>query len=144
MSAHKYIGMEIGKTSNLLKRNFSSNKVKQQIEEATGKNSWIIAFLAEHQDEDVFQKDIERIFSIRRSTVSNILKLMEKKGYINREPVEYDARLKRLVLTKQAMDMYNLLMEQLNEKELILRKNISDEELETFFSILLKIQNNIK
>ena len=40
--------------------------------------------------------------------------------------------------------MYNLLMEQLNEKELILRKNISDEELETFFSILLKIQNNIK
>lgn len=144
MTIKKYIGVEIGRTSNLLKRNVSNTNIKKQLEEATGKNGWIIAFLAEHQNQDVFQKDIEKIFSIRRSTVSNILKLMEKKGYIRREPVENDARLKRLVLTRQAMDIYNLLMEQLNEKEQMLRKNISDEELETFFRILTKIQNNIE
>ena len=144
MTTPKYIGMEIGKTSNLLKRNFSNTSIRRQLEEATGKNGWIIVFLAEHQNQDIFQRDIERIFSIRRSTVSNILKLMEKKGFIRREPVENDGRLKRLVLTKQAMDIYNLLMDQLTEKELILRRNISDEELETFFSILTKIQNNIE
>ncbi len=144
MTIQKYIGMEIGRTNNLLKRNFLNTSINKTLEEATGKNSWIIAFLAEHQEQDIFQKDIERIFSLRRSTVSNILKLMEKKGYIRREPVEYDARLKRLALTKQAMDIYNLLMEQLNEKELILRRNIPDEDLETFFRVLNRIQNNVE
>ena len=101
-------------------------------------------FLADHRDEDIFQKDIERIFSIRRSTVSNMLKLMEKKGFISREPVEYDARLKRLVLTKQSMDIYNLVMEQINEKELILRRNIPEDELEIFFNVLSKIRENVE
>ena len=32
----------------------------------------------------VFQRDIEREFSITRSTVTNILQLMERKGYIQR------------------------------------------------------------
>ena len=144
MGPPRYIGLEIGKTNNLLKRNFSESGIRQQLEEATGKNGWIIMFLADHRDENIFQKDIERMFSIRRSTVSNMLKLMEKKGFISREPVEYDARLKRLVLTKQAMDIYNLIMEQITEKEMILRRNIPEDELEIFFNVLSKIRENVE
>ena len=144
MGPPRYIGFEIGKTNNLLKRNFSESGIRPQLEEATGKNGWIIMFLADHRDENIFQKDIERMFSIRRSTVSNMLKLMEKKGFISREPVEYDARLKRLVLTKQAMDIYNLIMEQITEKEMILRRNIPEDELEIFFNVLSKIRENVE
>ncbi len=144
MGPPRYIGLEIGKTNNLLRREYSESGIRKRLEEATGKNGWIIMFLADHRDEDIFQKDIERIFSIRRSTVSNMLKLMEKKGFISREPVEYDARLKRLVLTKQSMDIYNLVMEQINEKELILRRNIPEDELDVFFSVLSKIRENVE
>ena len=105
MNREKYLGVEISKVSNLLKRDFGTNSVRQRIEEATGKNGWIIGYLAEHKDEDVFQKDIETTFSIRRSTVSNMLGLMEKKGLIRRQSVRSDARLKKLTLTDKALDM---------------------------------------
>ena len=40
--------------------------------------SWIIRFLYEHSEEDIYQRDIEAEFSIARSTATGILKLMEK------------------------------------------------------------------
>ncbi len=49
-----------------------------------------------------FQKNIEKEFSINRSTTSEMLKLMCKKGMIEREEVEYDARLKKIVLTESS------------------------------------------
>ena len=45
---------------------------------------------------DTFQKDIESEFSINRSTTSEMLKLMCKKGMIQRVPVAHDARLKKI------------------------------------------------
>ena len=57
--------------------------------------------LYRHREEQVFQRDIEREFSITRSTVTNILQLMERKGYIERRSVPQDARLKKLVLTEE-------------------------------------------
>ena len=43
-------------------------------------HGWIIGYLYRHRDTPVFQRDIEREFSITRSTVTNILQLMERKG----------------------------------------------------------------
>lgn len=144
MSGERYIAMELGKVSNLMKRDFIKSELRRQLEEVTGKNTWIILYLAEHKDEDIYQKDIENTFSIRRSTVSNMLKLMEKKGYIRREAVNSDARLKKLVLTQKALDADRMLKAQLTEKERLLRRNISDEELEVFYRVLDKIRGNIE
>ena len=51
-------------------------------------------------DGSTFPKDIEKEFSINRSTTSEMLKLMCKNGMITREEVDYDARLKKIVLTE--------------------------------------------
>lgn len=144
MSGERYIAMELGKVSNIIKRAFAKIEVREQLEEATGKNSWIILYLAEHQNENIYQKDIENTFSIRRSTVSNMLKLMERKGYIHRESVDSDARLKKLVLTQKALDADRMLKEQLNEKEQLMKRDIPDDELETFYRVLDKIRSNIE
>ncbi len=144
MPGKKYIALELGKTGNLLKRNYGCNPERQKLEEATGKNSWIIHYLANHQDKDIYQRDIESTFSIRRSTVSNMLKLMEKKGYIIRKSVTSDARLKKLVLTQKALDADRMLMEQLEENDRLLKRNISDEELDVFFRVLEKLRSNIE
>ena len=142
MVQKKYLGIEISRTGNILKRNLCNDEASRRIDEATGKNSWIIGFIGSHSDRDVFQRDIEEKFSIRRSTVSSMLKLMEKKGLIVRESVSYDARLKKLTLTPKAQDMYMEMITNINNSEKQLRRNISDEELEEFFRILEKIRKN--
>ena len=101
----RYIGLEISKINNMLRRKCKrENLFAQSEDEVTRKNGWIIGYLADNRDKDIFQKDIENKFSIRRSTVSGILQLMEKKGYVKREGVAYDARLKKLTLTEKAWD----------------------------------------
>ena len=143
MQDKQYIGLEISRISNLLRRNFGRSEMRREMEETTGKYGWIIGYLVEHQDEDIYQKDIESVFSLRRSTVSNTLKLMEKKGYIERISVDSDARLKKLVPTQKALDMHRRMVEQLQEREQLLQKDISEEELNSFIEVLRKIRHNI-
>ena len=54
----------------------------------------VIGFIEEREyiGLDTFPKDIEKEFSINRSTTSEMLKLMCKNGMITREEVDYDAR----------------------------------------------------
>lgn len=61
-----------------------------------------ISYLCEKQDIDVFQKDFEREFSIRKSTASRILKSMENNGLI--------VRLKKVVLTENAIKIHDSIM----------------------------------
>ena len=76
----RYIGLEISKINNMLRRKCKrENLFAQSEDEVTRKNGWIIGYLADNRDKDIFQKDIENKFSIRRSTVSGILQLMEKR-----------------------------------------------------------------
>lgn len=140
----KYLGMEISKVNNIMKRNYKSEQCIAEDDEITNKNGWIIGYLAENKDKDIFQKDIEKKFMIRRSTVSGILQLMEKKGYINRESVEYDARLKKLTLTDKAWEYFNRAMKKIDEGEAVLRSGLSNEEIDTFLTILNKIKSNIE
>ncbi len=142
MDVPKFVGMEISKTNNVLKRKCRDTELSREIEEVTGKSGWIIGYLAENDDKDIFQRDIEERFSVRRSTVSSMLKLMEKKGLITRESVNFDARLKKLVLTPKAREMHCRMLEQLTMTEKKLKRDISDEELKVFFEVLEKIRKN--
>ena len=72
-----------------------------------------------------------------------MLKRMEKNGMIKRVGVDYDARLKKIVLTEKAIEIQKTLDEKFAQLESNLSKDISDEELETFFRVLSKITNNI-
>ena len=97
----------------------------------------------QHEGEDVFQKDIEERFSVRRSTVSKGLKLMEQKGFIRRRPVEYDARLKKLELTPKTRALYVEAQRQEAQIEQLLRSAISPEEAEVFFGIMQKLKASL-
>ena len=140
----KYIGLELSKTNNMIWRRWMRSSCKKELDDVTGKNGWIIAYIASQGDREVFQRDVEEEFSIRRSTVSSIVQLMEKKGLITREGVSYDARLKKLVLTPKAMEIYEKMTEQFRENEEILRQDISFDELQVFFSVIEKIRSNVE
>lgn len=144
MDNEKSIGREIRKTNNMFKRRHMNSEFHKQIQNITGTNGWIIGFLADNSDRDIFQKDIEEIFSLRRSTVSNMVQLMEKKGFIKRESVDYDARLKKLVLTQKALEIHKAILKDVEENEKKIKNGISEEELKIFFDVIEKIQKNIE
>lgn len=53
---------------------------KSGVDEVTMMHGWIIRYLYENREQDIFQKDIEQRFAVGRSTVTNLIQLMEKKG----------------------------------------------------------------
>ena len=110
---------------------------------ATGVQSWIVRYLYDHGEEDVFQKDLESQFSVRRSTMTTILQLMEKNGLIKKEAVSRDARLKKLILTPVAIEMQDRIRSGIDTLEAKMREGISDKDLDTFFSVAEKIKENL-
>ena len=93
MKLERMIGARIKSLSNLLKRQVDQSMSEIGIEPLTGMQGRIVGYLGHHQDQDVFQRDIEEEFQIRRSTATGILQLLEKKGLLERRPVARDGRL---------------------------------------------------
>ena len=104
---------------------------------------WIIGFVCDAEN-DVFQRDIEKEFDIRRSTATTILQLMEKRGLIIREPTDYDARLKKIVLTEKSLEIERQVRENISSYEKKMRENISDEEIDDFFALIERIKQNLR
>ena len=144
MCERKAVGREIKIVSNLIKRSISKTPVFSNLQDMTGTHGWIIKYLYENQDRDVFQRDLETEFSVRRSTITGIIQLMEKNGLIVRQSVETDARLKKLVLTEKAVNLHHMVEETIAEVELKLGEGITQEELTVFYRVMDKIRNNLK
>ena len=137
------IGFEIRRLDHMLGRNMQAHVRAAGIDEVTLMHGWIIRYLYTNQDKDVFQKDIEQYFSIGRSTVTNIIQLMERKGYIARESVEHDARLKKVVLTEKGIRNQEMLEDLVESLDTRLVDRITEEELSVFYSVIEKLKRNL-
>ncbi len=138
------VGAAIRRLDHMLNRYITGNVKDIGYDNVSVMHGWIIRYLYDHRDEDVFQKDIERQFSIGRSAVTSILQLLEKKGYIRRTNVEQDARLKKVELTKAGLECHEKVETLLAEMEKNMLRGIDRKELETFLAVAQKIENNIK
>ncbi|HHX95086.1 MAG TPA: MarR family transcriptional regulator [Clostridia bacterium] len=144
MMPPKTIGHEVKSLSNLIRRYLHESAKNTELEDLTAMQGWIIAYLYHRGNgQEIFQRDIEKKFDVRRSTVTGVLKLMEQKGLITREPVEHDARLKSLKLTPKAVSLHEMVMQKFEEVENKLRSGLTEEEIEAFFEIIDKIKGNI-
>lgn len=141
---NRKLGFELHRSSRLVKRYMDNDATKLYVDKMTGTHGWAIGFFYHNRDRDVFQKDFEQEFNIRRSTASNILSLIEKNGLITRESVPYDARLKKIVLTQKALDVQSVVDKAFEKLEETMRKDISEEELQVFFGVIDKINNNLE
>lgn len=138
------IGFLVRLLSNAIKRDVEKEKNNLGIESVKGINGWVIDYFYENRNKDIYQRDFEERFSIRRSTASRMLKTMEQKGFIERISVESDARLKKIVITEKATENHKRIMESIKKREKRLRKGITEQELETFFSVMKKLTANME
>ena len=135
------VGFKIKTASNLLKRKINNSALLKS-GEMTAHHGWIIGYLY-NSGGDVFQRDLEQKFNIRRSTATQILKLMEKNGLIIKERVGHDRRLKRLALTPKAIRMHEAVLEEIKSIEKEMLTGLEREELEAFNMVLDKIIQNL-
>ena len=138
------IGPEIHRTDLKLSRNLSAHVRKFGVDEVTMMHGWIIRYLYENREQDIFQKDIEQRFAVGRSTVTNLLQLMEKKGFIRRESVKQDARLKKVILTEKGIESQESFEDIVEHIEEELSEGISEEEPYIFYKVLDQINQNVK
>lgn len=102
-----------------------------------------VATLTFLDGQDVYQRDLEAFFKLRRSTVSSVISTLEKKGYLCRVPVPEDARLKKLVLTDAGRSIGAHVYEIFTHLNDLMITGLTSEELTVFGSILDKIAGNL-
>ena len=141
MKSKEHIGKEILILANRIHRTISKESAKYGL---TGIQSRIIGFIYREADKkDIFQKDIEEEFDIRRSSVTSVLQLMEKNGYIKRESVAEDARLKKIILTEKAMEIQKNVYAFILKFEESLNDELSDDEKSMLLNLVGRLSKKI-
>ena len=137
-----HVGFYIRNLSNLIHRRIN-RMVAEEEESLTARQVWMLDYLIHQGDMEIMQKDIEKEFSIRRSTASHMLTLMENNGYIRRVAVPRDARLKRIVLTEKGRQAQERMTDRIKRFEAMMRAGMTDEEVEGFLMMLGRFEKNI-
>lgn len=82
---------------------------------------------------------MEDAFHINRSSVTSAVKLMEKKGYITRQPVSTDARLKKLKLTDEGIKAHKAAVRAMRQTEETAASCLTAEERRIFIELCDRI-----
>jgi DNA-binding MarR family transcriptional regulator len=149
-SSQKSIGFEIKHIAVLIGRAFhnqvltDSDTTSDSGQNLTIMQSHIIGFIYEHENYSISQKDLEREYSRRRSTITGILKLMEKNEYITREYSKIDARVKIVTLTDKAIELHQQIVSKIETFNESLENGLTPEEIDTFYSIMDKVRKNLE
>lgn len=136
------IGFQVHRLHILCKRLVDQRAFGDLAEKPTKTQTWVMNYLYENQDRDVFQRDIQEQFDVRRSTVTGILQLMEKNGWITRQSVGEDARLKKIMLTPQAIELHERVGACIRKTEEQLAQGLTPQEKAEFLRLCDKIRHN--
>lgn len=138
------VGFEIRRLDHMISKAIEARVKEEGIDEITLMNGWIMRYLYENRKKDIFQKDIEKFFSIGRSTVTNIIQILEKKGYVRRESVEHDARLKKVILTEQGIESHEKIEAIIGCLNHRMIQGIEEEDLKVFQRVADQIRKNVE
>ena len=140
---NKDIGQQLASLTHVITRNLQ-NELSSELMRISAANGYILVYLYENKQNDVFQRDLEEYFNITRSTASKVLSLMETKGLIRRGGVDGDARLKKLVITKEGEMMLEALSDSRKQMEDKLTDGFSEDELDRLHDYLRRMKENMK
>ena len=138
----RYVGRKIHILSHQLKRRRMMCEQEDGSLTAT-QRSVLNHILLRSMVEDVYQRDIEREFEIRRSTATGILQLLERNGLVCRECVPQDARLKKIVPTEKALALRESVIAHIMETENIRAQDIPEEDYATCVRVLKQMSENL-
>ena len=104
----------------------------------------ILHYISSQKGKKVYQRDLAVALSLRRATLSEILKTMERNKLISRVPDKNDTRIKEIIISEKAKEKFNIVKSTLNQAEKTVTKNIDPKDLNTFFLVISKMEENLK
>ncbi|MGT2907040.1 MarR family winged helix-turn-helix transcriptional regulator [Streptococcus dentiloxodontae] len=135
---------EIKNLLNQLEQAADNLAKKNGIEHLAGPQGRVLIYLKHHQDDEVFVKDIENHLCISKSVASNLVKRMERNGFIKTVPSQADKRYKRIILTNlgwmklKPMEAFHQQMQE------ILLKDIDFADIKTIRKVTDQLRTNLK
>ncbi len=136
------LGLKIYYLTKLIRKQIEQNRNDTKF---TGMQGQVLHYLLGQKDDcEIFQKDIEYEFQIKRSTATELLQSLEEKQYIKRIPTSYDARLKRIYLLDKAKQLAPEVEGVLSDIDETIMQNIEKQDLDTFVHVLDQMIDNMK
>ena len=96
----------------------------------------ILGYLYHHQEQPVYQRDLEREFRISRATATNTLQVMEREGLIARKALDKDARLKRIQMTEEAFRGHMQVEAHMQMMDRLMLEGMSESEVAELYRLL--------
>ena len=144
LEEHEHFGRYINHLSRLI-RTACNTELSRCGADATGEQCRLIGYISHREKlgEEVFQRDIERDFGIRRSSAASILSHLERGGYIERFGDPADGRLKRVVLTAKGREFDRTLAQNIGNIEELISRGMSEEEKAEFMRLIKLAMGNL-
>lgn len=138
MEKTDYIGLYINIASQCIRRKMDSYSAPLGL---SGIQMRILGLLdkAEKRNQFIYQRDIEKNFGIRRSSVTSVISNLEQKALVKRVTVPGDARLKRLVLTDAGRETNRTMCHNIDDMESELAACFNTEQHDALIQMLQKI-----
>ncbi|RHS84144.1 MULTISPECIES: MarR family transcriptional regulator [unclassified Clostridium] len=138
--------METGKMINCISNRLRnrSQEVHTQLGIGSAQGKILNYVLVESEAHSVYQKDLEREFGLRPSTVTEMLNALEQKKLIQRVSDEWDGRYKKIVFTEKARSMKDRIRQEVEETEHLLLQGITEQEKQEFLRIAGKMLQNLE
>lgn len=144
MKQEPTLAFRLKSLDNQIRRQLERTAILENPANLTGMQYALLGFISNRIDHmDIYQRDIEAEFNIRRSTASVMVKQLERAGLIRRESVPNDARLKKIILTEKADAPQKASKRNMERLQALLTRGLSPEELKNFNATLDKIQKNL-
>jgi len=107
----------------------------------TNQQARVVGFIGEKQDEGVTvnQKDIESYLDVTGASVSNLLRGLEKKGFIERIRSPSDDRAKEISLTLKGRELIATFNSIFSEAENKIVQEMTEEQKKLFLELLKKV-----
>lgn len=137
-----HIGFKIRELGLIIEKYLQQVAIQCDLEHLEGPQGAVLFYLISHEDQDVFQKDIEQLLSIQKASASGLIKRMEKNGFIHVEPLEIDKRYKAIKVTEEGKAKHQAIRAFLDQVEADLSRGITQEEFKVFHDVIKKVTQN--
>ncbi len=108
----------------------------------TTMQSWVLLHLKRREKCCTF-KELEKQFEVSQPTMAGILARLDQKKMIIISQDDKDKRIKRVCISDEGSRLINLLAEHLDDSERTILKGFSEQEQETFHSLLERAYYNV-
>lgn len=138
----KLIGTRARKIQNLISRKVENYAATLGDMPVSGPNLFILAYLKENRDRDIFQRDLEKVLSVTKSTCSKVLTVMEAKNLVMRSSVK-DARFNKVTVTQKGIEIVGKFDKYISDLDKEMTAGLSDEQLKTLSDCMDVIEANL-